>query len=112
MVQTHGLVQLSLGAATINGVINAYSKFTLQLTLGADGSPREATQTSLQEVFHMMEAKSRKVWICLAKGSNGKHKGSFLSVVEAINDQVGISWLAQEHRFTGGSDEEDARRRT
>ena len=29
MVQTHGLVQLSLGAVTINGVINTDSKFTL-----------------------------------------------------------------------------------
>ena len=29
MVQTHGLVQLSLGAALINGVIDADSKFLL-----------------------------------------------------------------------------------
>ncbi len=29
MVQTHGLVQLSLGAASINGVINADLKFLL-----------------------------------------------------------------------------------
>ncbi len=29
MVQTHGLVQLSLGAASINGVINPDSKFSL-----------------------------------------------------------------------------------
>jgi hypothetical protein len=61
MVQTHGLVQLSLGAGTINGVINADSNFTLRLTPDADGSPREATQMSLREVFHMMEVKSRKV---------------------------------------------------
>jgi hypothetical protein len=67
MVQTHESVQLSLGAGTINGVIDADSKFTLRLTPGADGSPREATQTSLREVFRMMEAKSRNVWICLAK---------------------------------------------
>jgi hypothetical protein len=61
MVQTHGSVQLSLGAATINGVIDADSKFALRLTPGADGSPREATKTSLREIFCMMEAKSRKV---------------------------------------------------
>jgi hypothetical protein len=88
MVQTHGSVQLSLGVTTINGVIDVDSKFTLRLTPGADGSPREATQTSLREVFRMMEAKSRKVWICLAKGSSGKYTGYFSSVVEAINDHV------------------------
>ena len=112
MVQTHGSVQLSLGAATINGVINTDSKFALRLTPGADGSPREATKTSLREVFRMMEAKSRKVWICLAKGSNGKYTGYFLSVMEAINDHVRHFVVCPAHRFTGGFDEEDAWRRT
>jgi hypothetical protein len=88
MVQTHGSVQLSLGAASINGVINADSNFTLRLTPGADGSPREATHTSLREVFRMMEVKSRKVWICLAKGSSGKYTGYFSSVVESINYHI------------------------
>jgi hypothetical protein len=36
----------------------------------------------------MMEVNSRKVWICLAKGSNGKYTGYFLSVVESINDHI------------------------
>jgi len=77
MVQTHGSVQLSLGAASINGVIDTDSTFLLRLTPGADGSPRVATQTSLREVFCMMDVNSRKVWICLAKGSNGKYPGYF-----------------------------------
>jgi hypothetical protein len=88
MVQTHGSVQLSLGAAPINGVIDADSTFSLRLTPGADGSPRAATQTSIRDVFRMMEVKSRKVWICLAKGSTGKYTGYFSSVVESINDHV------------------------
>ncbi len=88
MVQTHGSIQLSLGVASINGVINTDSKFSLRLTPGADGSPRVATQTSLREVFCMMEVNSRKVWICLAKGSNGKYTGYFLSLVEPINIQI------------------------
>jgi hypothetical protein len=87
-VQTHGSVQLSLGAASINGIIDADSTFSLRLTPGADGSPRVGTQTSLREVCRMMEVNSRKVWICLAKGSNGKYTGYFLSVVESINDRV------------------------
>ena len=88
MVQTHGSVQLSLGAASINGVIDADSKLSLRLTPGADGSPRAATQKSLREVFCMMEVNSRKVWICLAKGSNGNYTGFFLSMVEPINTHV------------------------
>ncbi len=47
-----------------------------------------ATQTSIRDVFRMMEVKSRKVWICLAKGSTGKYTGYFSSVVESINDHV------------------------
>jgi len=65
MVQTHGSVQLSLGAASINGVIDTDSTFSLRLTPGADGSPRVATQTSLREVFRIMEVNSRKVWIVI-----------------------------------------------
>ena len=88
MVQTNGSVQLSLRAATINGEIDADSNFMLQLTPGANGSPRVATQTSLREVFCMMEVKSRKVWICVAKGSSGKYTGYFSSVVKSINNHV------------------------
>ena len=35
-----------------------------------------------------MEVNGRKVWICLAKGSNGTYTGYFLSVVESINTHV------------------------
>ena len=88
MVQTHGLVQLSLGVAPIYRVIDMDSKFSLRLTPGADGSPRATTQTLLREVFCMMEVNSKKVWICLAKGSNGNYTGYFSSVVEPINTHV------------------------
>ena len=113
MVQTHGLVQLSLGAASINGVINVDTNSALQLTPGADRSPREATQTSLREVFHMMEVKSRKVWLCLVKGSSGKYTGYFFSVVESINNHVrNFVACPGAQVYCGGLDEEDAWRRT
>jgi hypothetical protein len=88
MVQTHGLVQLSLGAASINGVINADLFFTLQLIPDLDRTPREPTKTSLRDVFLMMKVDCRKVWICMARESNGKYTGYFSSVVELINAHV------------------------
>jgi hypothetical protein len=88
MVQTHGLVQLSLGAASINRVIDADSFFTLRLTPDLDRTPREPTKTSLRDVFQMMEVDGRKVWICMARGSNGKYTGYFSSIVESINAHI------------------------
>jgi hypothetical protein len=73
MVQTHGLVQLSLGAASINRVIDVDSKFSLQLTPEADCKPWDPTQTLVKDVFSMMEVNCRKVWVCLARGSNGSY---------------------------------------
>jgi hypothetical protein len=36
----------------------------------------------------MMEVNSKKVWICMARGSNGKYTGYFSSVLELINAHV------------------------
>jgi hypothetical protein len=88
MVQTHGSVQLSLGAATISGVIDADSKFSLRLMPDLDGTPREPIQTSLKEVLSMMELNGRKVWICLAGGNSGKYTGYFSRVMELVNIHV------------------------
>jgi hypothetical protein len=71
MVQTHSLVQLSLGVALINGVIDADLKFLLCLMPDLDRTPREPTQTLLRDVFRMMEVNSRKVWICHARDPAG-----------------------------------------
>jgi hypothetical protein len=88
MVQTHGSVQLSLRAASISRVIDADSHFTLQLTPDMDGNPRAPTTTSLRETFQMMEVEGRKVWICMARGSNGNYTGYFSSVVTLISTHV------------------------
>ncbi len=55
MVQTHGLVQLSMGAASIEGMIDVHTSFTLRLLPRVDGKPRPPTQTSVREVFSLME---------------------------------------------------------
>jgi hypothetical protein len=88
MVQTHGLVQLSLGAASINGVIDMDSKFLLQLMPEADGKQRDVTQTLVKDIFSMMEVNGRKVWICLARGSNRSYTGYFSSLMETINVHI------------------------
>jgi hypothetical protein len=88
MVQTHGLVQLSLGGAIISGVIDADLKFSLRLTPDLDGTPREPTQTLLKEVLSMMKVNGRKVWMCLSRGTSRKYTGYFSSILELINIQV------------------------
>ncbi len=93
MVQTHKSVQLSLGVATISGVIDADLKFSLHLMPDLDGTPREPTQTLLKEVLSMMEVNGRKVWICLARGTSGKYTGYFSSIMESINIHV-INFVA------------------
>jgi hypothetical protein len=88
MVQTHGLVLLSLGAASINKVIKADLKFLLQLTPDADGKPWDPMQTSIKVVFSMMEVNSRKVLIFFTRGSNGSFTEYFSSVMELINIHI------------------------
>jgi hypothetical protein len=96
MVQTHGLVQLSMGAALIDGMIDINTPFTLRLLPGADGKPRPPTTTSVREVFSLMEINEEKVWICLSTGSNGMSTGYFLSVVEDIKEHVAAFVLCPE----------------
>jgi hypothetical protein len=88
MVQAHGLVQLSMGAAQIGGVVDTNTPFTLHLTPDAENKLREPTITLVKEVFAMMEVKKKKVWICLSKNTNGSFTGYFSSVVAEIKDYV------------------------
>ena len=82
MVQTHGSVQLSMGAAMLEGLINVDALFKLRLLPGADGKPRPPTTTSVREVLSLMEIREKKVWICISTGSNGISMGYFSSMVE------------------------------
>jgi hypothetical protein len=88
MVQTHGSIQLSLGTASINGVVNADLHFTLRLMPDVDRNPRAPTTTSLREIFQMMEVEGRKVWICMVRGSKGNYTGYFSSVVTLISTHI------------------------
>jgi hypothetical protein len=92
MVQAHGLVQLSMGAATIKGMLNLDTVFDLHLLPDADGKPRQPAKTTVKEIFSMMmvndKLKVHKVWICLSTGTNGMTTGYFSSIVPAIWDHV------------------------
>jgi hypothetical protein len=92
MVQAHSLVQLSMGAAAIKGMLNMDTVFHLRLLLDADGKPRQPTKTTVKEIFSMMMVndglKAHKVWICLSTGTNSMMTGYFSSVVPAIQDHV------------------------
>jgi hypothetical protein len=88
MVQTHGSVQLSMGAALNEGMIDINTSFMLRLLPGADGKPRTLTTTLVREVFSLMEINEKKVWICLSMGSNGMSTGYFFSIVKDIKEHV------------------------
>ena len=88
MVQTHGSVQLSMGAAMLEGLIDADTSFSLRLLPDAEGNARDATTTSIREIFNIMEIQGHKVWICISTGLNGMTTGYFSSVVQDISDHV------------------------
>ncbi len=61
MVQTRGSVQLSMGAALLEGLIDADTTFSLRLLPDAEGKAREARTTSVREIFSLMEIQGNKV---------------------------------------------------
>jgi hypothetical protein len=88
MIQTHGSIQLSMGTALLEGLINADTTFTLCLLPDADRKVRPPTSTSVREIFSLMEKNEKKVWICVSTGSNGRTTGYFSSVVQEISKHV------------------------
>ncbi len=88
MIQTHGSIQLSMGAAMLEGLINAGTTFTLRLLPDADQKARPPTSISVWEIFSLMEINGKKVWICLSTGWNGMSMGYFSSVVQEISEHV------------------------
>jgi hypothetical protein len=98
MVQSRGSVQLSMGAATIEGMLAVDTVFELRLLPDAEGKPRQPTRTTIKEIFNVMtmpnlrpmasQPPTHKVWICLSMGTNGMTTGYFSSVVPGIRDHV------------------------
>ncbi len=88
MIQTHGSIQLSMGTALLEGLINADTTFTLRLLLDADRKARPPTSTSVRKIFSFMEIHDKKVWICMSTGSNGRTTGYFSSMVQEISEHI------------------------
>ena len=55
MVQTHGAIQLSMGAAMLDGLIDVDTEFSLRLLPDAEGKVRDSTTTLIREIFSLME---------------------------------------------------------
>ena len=55
IVQTHGSVQLSMGSALLERLINVDTTFTLWLLPDSEGKTRPSTTTSVQEILRLME---------------------------------------------------------
>ncbi len=88
MVQTHGSVQLSMGAALLEGLMNINTSFMLRLLLDAEGKARSPKIMSVQDIFNLMELNNKQVWICTSTGSNGMTTGYFPSVVQELPEHV------------------------
>ncbi len=89
MVQSHGAMQLSMGAATIPGIVTATRKFTICLTPDKNGKPRAPTEKTLMEILRLIEIDGKKVWLCInLEKSNGIYTGYFSSVVEEIKTYI------------------------
>ena len=88
MVQTHGAIQLSMGAAMLDGLIDVDTEFSLRLLPDAEGKARDSTTTSIREIFSLMEIQGHKVWICTSTGLNGRTTGYFSSMVQEISEHI------------------------
>ncbi len=88
MIQTHRSIQLSMGAAMLEGLIDTDTTFTLCLLTNADSNVKPPTVKSVQEIFNLMAINDKKVWTCMSTGSNGMSMGYFLSVVQEISEHI------------------------
>ncbi len=98
MVQSHGSIQLSMGAAMIKGMLGVDTVFELCLLPDAKGKSRQPTKMTIKKIFSIMtlpnpnpklsQPSTHKVWICLSTGTNGMAIGYFSSVVPEIQDHV------------------------
>jgi len=77
-----------MGAAMLEGLIDVDTSFSLRLLPDADGHARDATTTSIREIFNLMEIRGHKIWICISTGLNGMSTGYFSSVVQDISEHV------------------------
>ncbi len=88
MIQTHGSVQLSMGAAMLERLIDTDTTFTLRLLPDADGNERPPTVKSVREIFNLMKINAKNAWICVSSGSNGMSTGYFSSMVQEISEHI------------------------
>ena len=87
MVQTHGSVQLSMGAASINGLINFTKKFVLCRT-NEDGSPATAIKKSVQNIMRYKTLNGDKVWLSAIPKACGGVTGYFSCVLPGIKKYI------------------------
>ena len=91
MVQTHGSVQLSMGSATIEGLIRPMDKFTLRRT-DSNGEKIKTIKKSAHAIMRYMKLDGEKVWLSTIPNSDGSVTGNFSSVLDGFRNYVG-KWL-------------------
>ena len=87
MVQTHGSVQLSLGAAMLLRVIEMSKKMIARID-DEEGNPHTTITKSVKDVLMAMIVDDRKIWQCISRSTNGRFTGYFDSVEDNICKEV------------------------
>ena len=76
MVNGHAAIQLSIGHATLPGILDLDTKYLLPRLPDAEG-PREPTEMMLRGVLSMIKIGSskKKIWTCVVNTGRGTVTG-------------------------------------
>jgi hypothetical protein len=80
MIQKHGTIQLSMGSANINGLINFAKKFSLHRT-NEDGTPAATIRKVVQSVLRYETLDRDNIWLAEIPRDNGAVTGYFTSLL-------------------------------
>ena len=87
MVQDAGAVQLSMGSANINGLVQFNKKYTLRRE-NADGTPAPTIRKSVQAVMRYQTLDEDNIWLAAIPRSGGGVTGYFSCVLPEIKSYI------------------------
>ena len=107
MIQKHGTIQLSMGSANINGLINNSKKFSLHRT-NEDGTPAPTIRKVVQSVLRYETLDGDNIWLAAIPRYGGGITGYFLCVLPEIKHTSDSRRNARQHKYIGSCFKKDA----